>query len=219
MNTDSVAFITATCILASVFMLQYPDDTWQDLLLALWLENANAWSHFPSNICFFCYLLSCKLVLTHVLPVGVTQEVTTVVQEANAALLVATPMPGATQGAGASSFPQENSGEGTQMVTTPRATQTVVAAGTSSAADIPDVEGRVLLHRLWFVSAQDEVVHLEPVLLDTEVSTHHTCILSDFFLAFCRLPLALPFSPYAARSIRLKYASICFVPYKGGVGI
>ncbi|XP_057289028.1 armadillo-like helical domain-containing protein 4 isoform X1 [Pezoporus wallicus] len=71
---------------------------------------------------------------------GVTQEVTTVVQESDAALLVATPVPGATQGAGPSSFPQENSGEDTQMVTTPSATQMVVAAGTSSAANLPDVE-------------------------------------------------------------------------------
>ncbi|XP_065541506.1 armadillo-like helical domain-containing protein 4 isoform X2 [Lathamus discolor] len=71
---------------------------------------------------------------------GVTQEVTTAVQEADAALLVATPVSDATQGAGASSFPQENSGEDTQMVTTPSTTQMVVAAGTSSAANIPDVE-------------------------------------------------------------------------------
>ncbi|XP_030339004.1 armadillo-like helical domain-containing protein 4 isoform X3 [Strigops habroptila] len=71
---------------------------------------------------------------------GVTQEVTTVVQEADAALLVVTPVPGATHGAGAASFPQENSGEDTQMMTVPSATQMLVAAGTSSAANIPDGE-------------------------------------------------------------------------------
>ncbi|XP_010018488.1 PREDICTED: uncharacterized protein C14orf37 homolog, partial [Nestor notabilis] len=71
---------------------------------------------------------------------GVTQEVTTVVQEADASLLVVTLVPGATQGAGTASFPQENSGEDTQMVTAPSATQMLVAAGTSSAADITDVE-------------------------------------------------------------------------------
>ncbi|NXX10776.1 ARMD4 protein, partial [Podargus strigoides] len=72
---------------------------------------------------------------------GVTREVTTVAQEADAALSVVTLMPGATQGTGAASFLQENSGEDTQMPTAPSATQMLVATGASSVADTPDVEG------------------------------------------------------------------------------
>ncbi|KFP26745.1 Uncharacterized protein C14orf37, partial [Colius striatus] len=71
---------------------------------------------------------------------GVTQEVTTVAREADAALSVVTLVPGATQGTGATNFHQENSGEDTQMPTAPSATQTLVATGTSSVASTPDVE-------------------------------------------------------------------------------
>ncbi|NXY87726.1 ARMD4 protein, partial [Alcedo cyanopectus] len=76
---------------------------------------------------------------------GVDQEATTVAQEADAALSVVTVVPAATQGTGAASFPQETSGEDTQMPTAPSATQMVVATGTSSVestpnvADLPDV--------------------------------------------------------------------------------
>lgn len=96
----------------------------------------------------FCCQLSCELVLTRVLAVGVTQEVTTVAQEADAALSVVTLVPGATQGAGAASLPQENSGEDTQMLTAPSTTQMLVATGASSMANTPDVEGGVLLQGL-----------------------------------------------------------------------
>ncbi|XP_059675596.1 armadillo-like helical domain-containing protein 4 isoform X1 [Gavia stellata] len=71
---------------------------------------------------------------------GVTQEVTTVAQEVDAALSVVTRVPGATQGTGAASLPQENSGEDTQMPTAPSATQMLVAAGTSSMENAPDIE-------------------------------------------------------------------------------
>ncbi|NXW32180.1 ARMD4 protein, partial [Phaetusa simplex] len=71
---------------------------------------------------------------------GVTQEVTTVAQEADAAPSVVTLAPGATQGTGAASLLQENSGEDTQMTTAPSATQVPVATGTSSMANAPDVE-------------------------------------------------------------------------------
>lgn len=81
----------------------------------------------------------------YVLAAGVTQEVTTVAQEADAALSVVMMDPGATQGTGAASLPQENSGEDTQMPTAPGATQMLVAAGTSLMANAPDVEGRVLV--------------------------------------------------------------------------
>ena len=89
------------------------------------------------------------MVLTTVVAVGVTQEVTTVAQGADAALSVVTLAPGATQGTGAASLPQENSGEDTQMPTAPSATQMLVATGTSSMANTLDVEGRVLLQGLW----------------------------------------------------------------------
>ncbi|XP_068256182.1 armadillo-like helical domain-containing protein 4 [Nyctibius grandis] len=71
---------------------------------------------------------------------GVTQEVTTAAQEADAAMSVVTLVPGATQGTGAASFPQENSGEDTQMPTVPSATQMLVTTGTSSMANTLDVE-------------------------------------------------------------------------------
>ncbi|XP_063189424.1 armadillo-like helical domain-containing protein 4 isoform X2 [Chroicocephalus ridibundus] len=71
---------------------------------------------------------------------GVTQEVTAVAQEADAALSVVTLAPDATQGTGAASLLQENSGEDTQMTTAPGATQVPVATGTSSMANTPDVE-------------------------------------------------------------------------------
>ncbi|NXU12267.1 ARMD4 protein, partial [Pardalotus punctatus] len=66
---------------------------------------------------------------------GVTQEVTTAAQEADAALSVVTEVPGATQGTGAASFPQENSGEDTQMLTAPSGTEMLVAAGASSTVN------------------------------------------------------------------------------------
>ncbi|XP_010086454.1 PREDICTED: uncharacterized protein C14orf37 homolog [Pterocles gutturalis] len=71
---------------------------------------------------------------------GVTQEVLTVAEEADAALSAVTLVPAATQGAGAASFPQENSGEDTQMPTAPSATQMLVAAGASSVANTPETE-------------------------------------------------------------------------------
>ncbi|NWR56571.1 ARMD4 protein, partial [Bucorvus abyssinicus] len=71
---------------------------------------------------------------------GVTQEVTTVAQETDAALSMVTLVPGATQGTGAASLLQGNSGEDTQMPTAPSATQMLVATGTSSMANTPDVE-------------------------------------------------------------------------------
>ncbi|NXN41222.1 ARMD4 protein, partial [Rhinoptilus africanus] len=71
---------------------------------------------------------------------GVTREVTTVAQEADAALSVVTLAPSATQGTGAASLLQENSGEDTQMTTVPSDTQALVATGTSSMANTPDVE-------------------------------------------------------------------------------
>ncbi|NWH71267.1 ARMD4 protein, partial [Piaya cayana] len=79
--------------------------------------------------------------------VGVTQEVTTVTQEADAPLSALTLLPGVTQGTGAASFPQENSGEDTQMLTAPSATQMLEATGTStaSAPDLEDVTDLVLV--------------------------------------------------------------------------
>ncbi|NXY58352.1 ARMD4 protein, partial [Callaeas wilsoni] len=71
---------------------------------------------------------------------GVTQEVTTAAQEADAALSAVTEVPGATQGTGAASFPQENSGEDTQMLTAPSATETLVATGASSTVNAVDAE-------------------------------------------------------------------------------
>ncbi|XP_035407304.1 armadillo-like helical domain-containing protein 4 [Cygnus atratus] len=70
---------------------------------------------------------------------GATQEVTTAAQEADAALSVVTLAPTAPQGTGASSLPQETSGEDTQMSAAPGATQMLTAAG-SSTAKPPDVE-------------------------------------------------------------------------------
>ncbi|NXP06597.1 ARMD4 protein, partial [Thinocorus orbignyianus] len=71
---------------------------------------------------------------------GAAQEVTAVVQEADAALSVVTLTPGATQGTGAASLLQENSGEDTQMTTVPSATHELVATGTSSVANTPGGE-------------------------------------------------------------------------------
>ncbi|XP_076201800.1 armadillo-like helical domain-containing protein 4 isoform X2 [Aptenodytes patagonicus] len=71
---------------------------------------------------------------------GVTQEVTTVAQEADVALSVVTLVPGATQGTGAVNLLQENSGEDTQMPTAPSATHMLEATGTSSVVNAPDVE-------------------------------------------------------------------------------
>ncbi|KAL2304076.1 hypothetical protein Nmel_009367, partial [Mimus melanotis] len=71
---------------------------------------------------------------------GVTQEVTTAAQEADAAVPAVVEVPGATQGAGAASFPQENSGEDTQVLTAPSATEVLVAAGASSSVSPVDAE-------------------------------------------------------------------------------
>ncbi|KFP92055.1 Uncharacterized protein C14orf37, partial [Apaloderma vittatum] len=71
---------------------------------------------------------------------GVTQDVTTVAQESDAALSLVTLAPGATEGTGAASLLQENSGEDTQMLTAPSATQMLVATGASSVVNTPDVE-------------------------------------------------------------------------------
>ncbi|NWZ73986.1 ARMD4 protein, partial [Acrocephalus arundinaceus] len=87
---------------------------------------------------------------------GVPQEVTTAAQEADAALSAVTEVPGATQGAEAASFPQENSGEDTQMLTAPSATEVLVATGASSTVNPVGAEGRVLLQGL--IST-----HLKPV--------------------------------------------------------
>ncbi|RLV98295.1 hypothetical protein DV515_00010899, partial [Chloebia gouldiae] len=71
---------------------------------------------------------------------GATEEVTTAAQEADAALAAVTEVPGATQGAGAASFPQENSGEDTQMLTAPGATEVLLAPGASSTGSPVDAE-------------------------------------------------------------------------------
>lgn len=114
--------------------------------------NADAQSCIPSMSC------CCEVVLTHVLAAGVTWEVTTAAQELDAALSVVTLVPGATQGTGATSLPQGDSGEDTQMPTAPSATQMLVATGTSSAVNTPEVEGKGLLqvlktyfHMRWYI--------------------------------------------------------------------
>lgn len=91
-----------------------------------------------------CSQLSCESALTCVLALGVTQEVTTTAQEADGALSAVTEVPDATLGAGAASFPQENSGEDTQMLTAPSATEVVVAAGASSTMTSVGAEGRAV---------------------------------------------------------------------------
>lgn len=114
--------------------------------------NADAQNCIPSMSC------CCELVLTHVFAAGVTWEVTTAAQELDAALSVVTLVPGASQGTGATSIPQEDSGEDTQMPTAPSATQMLVATGTSSAVNVPEVEGKGLLqgletyfHTRWYI--------------------------------------------------------------------
>lgn len=93
------------------------------------------------SYCFRCVLcccqLSCEPALTRVLAVGAAEEVT--------AAAAVPEVPGATQGAGAASFPQENSGEDTQMLTAPSATQVLLATGASSTGSPVDAEGRILL--------------------------------------------------------------------------
>lgn len=124
------------------------------------------------QMCACCSQLSCESVLTRVLAVGVTQEVTTAAQEADAAV---TEVPGATQGAGAASFPQENSGEDTQMLTAPGATEVLVAAGASSTVNPGGAEGRILLQGL--ISTQDgHLVHLKPVSLPRHSSLNTTSL-------------------------------------------
>ncbi|XP_063255679.1 armadillo-like helical domain-containing protein 4 isoform X3 [Prinia subflava] len=71
---------------------------------------------------------------------GVTQEVPTAAQEADAALSAVAEVPGATQGAGAASFPQENSGEDTQMLTAPSGPEVLVATGAPSTVSPVDAE-------------------------------------------------------------------------------
>ncbi|NWI66147.1 ARMD4 protein, partial [Todus mexicanus] len=91
---------------------------------------------------------------------GVAQEVTTATQEADTAPSVLTLVPGATQGTGAASFPQENSGEDTQMPTAPSATHVLVATGTSAMANLPEVEDPsdvVLVSSEKAVPASDEL--------------------------------------------------------------
>lgn len=119
-----------------------------------------------------CCQLSCEFVLTSVLAVGVTQEVTTAAQEAGAALSAVAEVPGATQGTGAASFPQENSGEDTQMLMAPSATEVLVAAGASSTVNPVDAEGRILLQGL----TQDGMVHLKPVSVLAHSSLNTTSL-------------------------------------------
>lgn len=126
-----------------------------------------------------CCQLSCESALTRVLAVGVTQEVTTAAQEADAAVTAVTEMPGATQGAGAASFPQENSGEDTQVLTAPSATEVLVAAGASSTVNPVDAQGRVLLQGL--ISTQDGMVHLKPVSVPGHFSLNTTSLFDFFF--------------------------------------
>ncbi|XP_058663480.1 armadillo-like helical domain-containing protein 4 isoform X2 [Ammospiza caudacuta] len=71
---------------------------------------------------------------------GAAEEVTAAAQEAAAAVPAVPEVPGATQGAGAASFPQENSGEDTQMLTAPSATQVLLATGASSTGSPVDAE-------------------------------------------------------------------------------
>lgn len=111
----------------------------------------NAWNSVPLVLLQMYAQLSCEPALTRVLAVGVTQEVTaaaqevtTAAQEADAAVPAVAEVLGATQGAGAASFPQENSGEDTQVLTAPSATQVLVTAAASSAASPVDAEGRIL---------------------------------------------------------------------------
>lgn len=83
------------------------------------------------------------------LTAGLTQEVTTIAQEAAAAaaaLTAVTLLPAPAQGTGAASLPQETSGEDTQMLSAPVATQMLTAAGTSTVRS-PGVEGRFKLCR------------------------------------------------------------------------
>ncbi|XP_021258771.1 uncharacterized protein C14orf37 homolog isoform X5 [Numida meleagris] len=70
---------------------------------------------------------------------GLTQEVTTIAQEAAAALTAVTLPPAPAQGTGAASLPQETSGEDTQVLSAPGATQMLTAAGTSTVKT-PGVE-------------------------------------------------------------------------------
>ncbi|KAF2978568.1 hypothetical protein EK904_005932 [Melospiza melodia maxima] len=105
---------------------------------------------------------------------GAAEEVTAA-QEAAAAV---PEVPGATQGAGAASFPQENSGEDTQMLTAPSATQVLLATGASSTGSPVDAEGRILLqgHRVgWYLWNQ----------CHTPVSMQHPCLSDFFMLKFC----------------------------------
>lgn len=123
----------------------------------------NAWNSVPLVLLQMYAQLSCEPALTRVLAVGVTQQVTTAAQEADAAVPAVAEVPGATQGAGAASFPQENSGEDTQVLTAPSATQVLVTAAASSAASPVDAEGRILPQGL--LSTRDGMVHLKSVSL------------------------------------------------------
>lgn len=118
-----------------------------------------AWSPAPFVLLQRCALLLSAVLqaaLTHVLALGATEEVTTAAQEADAALSAVTEVHGATQGAGAASFPQENSGEDTQMLTAPSATEVLLATGAASTGSPVDAEGRILLQGLphkmgWYI--------------------------------------------------------------------
>ncbi|NXU51328.1 ARMD4 protein, partial [Turnix velox] len=77
---------------------------------------------------------------------GVTQEVTTLARETDAALSVVTLAPDATQRTGAANLLQENSGEDTQMTAAASATQMLVTTGSSMArnADVEDLSDVIL---------------------------------------------------------------------------
>ncbi|OXB72190.1 UNVERIFIED_CONTAM: hypothetical protein H355_016592 [Colinus virginianus] len=88
---------------------------------------------------------------------GFTQEVTTIAQEAAATLTAVTLLPAPAQGTGAASLPQETSGEDTQMLSAPGATQMLTAAGTSTVRT-QSVEDVVLVTGEKAVSSPDELL-------------------------------------------------------------
>lgn len=95
------------------------------------------------------------------LAAGLTQDVTTIAQEA-AAVTAVTLLPAPAQGTGAVSLPQETSGEDTQMLSAPGATHMLTAAGTSTVRT-PGVEGRVQTWRV--LSHKDPDLLFFPCLL------------------------------------------------------
>lgn len=96
------------------------------------------------------------------LAAGLTQDVTTIAQEAAAAVTAVTLLPAPAQGTGAASLPQETSGEDTQMLSAPGATHMLTAAGTSTVRT-PGVEGRVQTWRV--LSHKDPDLLFFPCLL------------------------------------------------------